>query len=51
MNWDLGLNGLLYLAAMSIGYGLLAQALTWKVAPKWPWAVVSGISFGLSELL
>lgn len=55
MNWDLGLNGLLYLAAVSIGYGLLAQVLTWKVAPKWLWAVVFGVSFGfgivVSEVL
>ena len=45
MDWDLGSGGLLYLAAMSIGFGLLAQLLSWRAAPKWLWAVVSGVYF------
>ena len=43
MDWDLGSGGLLYLAAMSIGFGLLAQLLAWRAAPKWLWASVAGV--------
>jgi hypothetical protein len=32
MDWDLGSSGLLYLAAMSIGFGLLAQLLSGRAA-------------------
>ena len=45
MEWDLGLNGLLYLAAMSIGFGLFAQLLAWRAGAKWLWAVVSAVYF------
>jgi hypothetical protein len=47
MDWDLGSRGLLYLAAMSIVFGLLAQLLAWRAAPKWLWALVSAIYFGV----
>ena len=51
MHWDLGLNGLLYLAAMSIVFGLLAQLLSWRAAPKWLWAPVAGVYFGVGLLV
>ena len=51
MTWDLGWSGLLYLAAMSIGFGLLAQVLSWRVAPDWLWAVVAAVEFGLGLLV
>lgn len=51
MQWDLGLNGLLYLAAMSIVFGLLAQLLAWRAGPKWLWAVVSAVYFGVGILV
>ena len=51
MQWDLGLNGLLYLAAMSITFGLLAQLLAWRAGPKWLWAVVSAVYFGVGILV
>ena len=51
MDWDLGLSGLLYLAAMSIGFGLLAQLLSWRAAPKWLWALVSGVYFGVGIIV
>ena len=51
MDWDLGLNGLLYLAAMSIGFGLLAQVLAWRAAPKWLWAAVGAFYFGFGLLV
>ena len=51
MEWDLGSSGLLYLAAMSIGFGLLAQLLSWRAGPKWLWALVSGVYFGVGILV
>ncbi len=51
MDWDLGSTGLLYLAAMSIGCGLLAQLLSWRAGPKWLWAVVAGVYFGVGLLV
>ena len=47
MDWDLGSSGLLYLAALSIGFGLLS----WRAAPKWLWALVSGVYFGIGILV
>jgi hypothetical protein len=51
MDWDLGSNGLLYLAAISIAFGLLAQLLSWRAAPKWLWGLVSGVYFGVGLLV
>jgi hypothetical protein len=51
MDWDLGSKGLLYLAAMSIGAGLLAQLLSGRTAPKWLWALVSVVYFGVGILV
>jgi hypothetical protein len=51
MDWDLGLSGLLYLGAMSIVFGLLAQLLSWRAAPKWLWALVSAVYFGVGLLV
>ena len=51
MDWDLGSSGLLYLAAMSIAFGLLAQLLSWRAAPKWLWALVAGVYFGVGLLV
>jgi hypothetical protein len=47
MNWELGSNGLLYLGAMSIGFGLLAHLLSGRAAPRWLWAVVAAVYFGV----
>ena len=47
MHWDLGLSGLLYLAGMSIIFGLVAQLLSWRAAPKWLWALVAAAYFGV----
>lgn len=47
MEWDLGLKGLLYLAAMSIGFGVVAQLLSGRAAPKWLWPLVSAVYFGV----
>ena len=51
MDWDLGSSGLLYLAGMSIVFGLLAQLLSWRAAPKWLWALVSAVYFGVGLLV
>jgi hypothetical protein len=51
MDWDLGSNGLLYLGAMSLGFGLLAQLLSVRTVPKWLWALVSAICFGIGILV
>jgi hypothetical protein len=51
VDWDLGLKGLLYLAAMSLGFGLVAQLLSGRAAPKWLWALVSAIYFGIGVLV
>jgi hypothetical protein len=47
MHWDLGLSGLLYLAGMSIIFGLVAQLLSRRAAPKWLWALVAAVYFGV----
>jgi peptidoglycan/LPS O-acetylase OafA/YrhL len=47
MDWDLGLKGLLYLGAMSVGFGLLALLLSGRAAPRWLWPVVSAVYFGV----
>jgi hypothetical protein len=47
VDWDLGFKGLMYLATMSIGFGLLAQLLAWRAAPNWLWALVAAVSFGV----
>lgn len=40
MQWDLGVNGLLYLAAMSLGFGVLAALLVGRNAAHRLWAAV-----------
>jgi hypothetical protein len=51
VEWDLGSSGLLYLLAMSIGFGLVAQLLSGRAAPKWLWALVSAVYFGIGLLV
>ena len=45
------MGGLLYLAAMSLLFGLLAPLLSWPAAPRWLWALVSSVSFGVGLLV
>jgi hypothetical protein len=45
MAWDLGIEGLLVLAALSIGVGLLAQLVSGPHAPTWLWVRVSAVYF------
>ena len=57
MQWDLGVNGLLYLAAMSLGFGVLATLLVGKDAAYRLWAGVIttvacfGVGLVVSEVL
>jgi hypothetical protein len=51
MHWDLGSSGLLYLAVMSIVFGVLAHLLSGRASPKRLWAVVSGVYFGVGLLV
>ena len=49
MQWDLGITGLLYLAAMSLGFGVLATLLVGKGAAYRLWAgtVTTAACFGV----
>jgi hypothetical protein len=51
MEWDLGFRGLLYLAGMSLGFGLLAQLFAWRAGVKWLWAAVAAVYFGVGILV
>ena len=39
MQFDLGLQGLAILAALSLGFGVIAQLVTWKAATRWLWLI------------
>ena len=57
MQWDLGVNGLLYLAAMSLGFGVLAALLVGRAAAYRLWAAVIttlacfGVGLVVSEVM
>jgi hypothetical protein len=46
MQWDLGLQGLLVLAAMSVVFGLFAQVVFWGRPPWWV-----GLAAGLASFV
>lgn len=37
MRWDLGLQGLLLLVAMSLGFGVIAQLVVGRATTRWLW--------------
>ncbi|GAA4400896.1 hypothetical protein GCM10023168_10050 [Fodinibacter luteus] len=49
MQWDLGIDGLLYLAAMSLAFGVLAALLVGKGAAYrlWAGAITTTACFGI----
>lgn len=49
MEWDLGLRGLGLLALMSLGFGVIAQLVTWRVTTHWLWLIAS-VTYFLSGL-
>jgi hypothetical protein len=45
MEWDLGIQGVGLLLLMSLGFGVAAQLLMWKVTPHWWWAFATAAYF------
>jgi hypothetical protein len=41
MEWDLGLRGLALLLGMSLGFGLLAQLVMWRITTHWLWLITA----------
>lgn len=46
----MGLEGLAYLAAMSVGFGVIAQVIMWRSATHWLW-LIAGATFFVAGLL
>jgi hypothetical protein len=51
MEWDLGFAGLAMLAAMSLGFGLLAQLFAGRDTTRWMWLIGAGTFFVLGLLI
>jgi hypothetical protein len=45
MQWDLGLQGLGLLIAMSLGFGLLAQLVAGRTTTRWLWLIAAAAYF------
>ena len=45
MQWDLGLQGLGLLVAMSLGFGVLAELIAGKRTTRWLWLIASAAAF------
>jgi hypothetical protein len=45
MQWDLGLQGLGLLIAMSLGFGLIAQLLVGRRTTPWMWLIAAATYF------
>lgn len=41
MHWDLGMKGLAFLVVMSLGFGLIAQAVAGGATTRWLWVIAS----------
>ena len=41
MQWDLGLQGLGLLIAMSLGFGLIAQLFVGRTTTRWMWLITA----------
>ena len=41
MQWDLGLKGLGLLAAMSLGFGVIAQLVAGRATTRWLWLIAA----------
>jgi hypothetical protein len=50
VEWDLGLRGLALLLGISLGFGLAAQLLMWRVTTHWFW-LIAGVVYFASGLL
>lgn len=49
MEWDLGIQGAGLLAAMSLGFGLIAQLVAGRVTTRWLW-LIAAITYFLGGL-
>ena len=45
MQWDLGLQGIGVLAAMSVGFGASAQLIVGRWTTRWLWAIAAATYF------
>ena len=45
MEWDLGFRGLALLLAMSLGFGLVAQLVMWRLTTHWLWLIAAAVYF------
>jgi heme/copper-type cytochrome/quinol oxidase subunit 2 len=39
MTWDMGIWGVGTLAGLSLGFGVIAQVITWQSATHWMWLI------------
>jgi hypothetical protein len=51
MEWDLGVRGVALLLAISLGFGLAAQLLMWKVTTHWLWLIAAVVYFASGLLI
>jgi hypothetical protein len=51
MEWDLGLEAVGLLVAMSLGFGLLAQLVAGRGITRWMWLIGAGTFFGFGLLI
>ena len=51
MEWDLGLEAVGLLVAMSLGFGLLAQLFAGRGTTRWMWLIGAGTFFGFGVLI
>lgn len=45
MEWDLGFRGVALLLVMSLGFGIVAQVIMWKITPHWLWLIAAAVYF------
>lgn len=45
MEWDLGLQGIAVLVAMSLGFGLVAQLIMWRATSHRFWLIAAAVYF------
>jgi len=51
VEWDLGLEAVALLGAMSLGFGLLAQLFAGRGVTRWMWLIGAGTFFGFGLLI
>lgn len=51
VRWDLGIAGLGLLAAMSLGFGLIAHLIVGRVVTRWLWLISAIVYFAAGILV